>query len=119
MVKGRLLLLLRFSSASVFPAVVPPSLLSFVGVVSPVVTSAWKNLCRADCVFWAEAVQDLEGGLGPTRSAGALKGASSTEEGRRAGSVSPLPLRRPGETEEEPLQLFWLQTNVPGWFPGL
>lgn len=117
--KGRLLLLLRFSSASVFPAVVPPSLLSFVGVVPPVVTSAWKNLCRADCVFWAEAVQDLEGGLGPRGSTGALIGASSTEEGRRAGSVPPLLLRRPGETEEEPLQLLWVQTNVPGWFPGL
>lgn len=117
--KGRLLLLLRFSSASVISAGVPPSLLSFVGVVSPVVASARKNLCRADCVFWAEAVQDLEGGLGPTGSTGALKGASSTEEGRRAGPVSPLLLRCPGETEEEPLQLFWLQTNVPGWFPGL
>lgn len=118
MVKGRLLLLLRFSSASFFPAVALSSLWIFAGVLSPAVTSAtsaWKNLCRADCVCWAEAVQDWEGGLGLTGSTRAFRGASSTEDG---------PPRRPAETwvappsEEEPLQLVWLQMNVPGCFPG-
>lgn len=128
MVKGRLLLLLRFSSASFFSAVALSSLWTFAGVLSPAVTSAssaWKNLCRADCVFWAEAVQDSEGGLGLTGSMGAFRGASSTEDGRCVGSNPPALLRHPGETwvapcsEEKPLQLFWLQVNVPGCFPGL
>ena len=112
MLKGRLLLLLRFSSATFFPAVALSSLWTFVTVLSPSVTSAtsaWKNLWRADCVLWAEAVQDSEGRLGLTGSTGAVTGASSTEDG---------PLRRPG-SEEKPLQLFWLQIKVPGCFPGL
>lgn len=127
MVNGRLLLLLllRFSSAGFFLAVALSSLWTFAGVLSPTATSAWKNLCRADCVFWAEAVQDSEGGLGLTGSTGASRGASSTEDGRRVGSDLLVLLRRPGETwvapcsDEEPLQPFWLQINVPGCFPGL
>lgn len=97
MVKGRLLLLLRFSSASFFPAVALSSFWTFARALTSA-SSAWKNLCRADCVFWAEAVQDLEGGLGLTGSTGAFRGSSSTGDGRPLGSAPPAQLGRPGET---------------------
>lgn len=115
MLKGRLLLLLRFSSASFFPAVPPSSLWTFAPVLHPLGTSAWKNLCRADCVFWAEAVQDSEDGPGRTGWTGASGGASRTEDGRRAGSD---PLVPPPPRVEGPEQPLWLQTKVPGRLPG-
>lgn len=150
-VNGRLLLLLQFSSASFFPIValallfsssvlsgifgLPKTLESSVGFLSPVVTSltggaVWKNLCRADCVFWAEDVQDLAGGVGLTGFTTILSGANSAEEGRGAGSVWLAPFNGPAEmagpilipgSEEEGLQLFWwaLQIKVSGFFPGL
>lgn len=106
-----------------------------MGFLSPVVTSvtggaAWKNLCLADCVFWAVDVHDSEGGVGLTGFTTILSGANSTEEGRDAGWVwlalfnrpadMPGPFLIPG-SEEEGLQLLWwaLQMKVSGFFPGL
>lgn len=150
MVNGRLLLLLQFSSANFFPMVVLVLLLSSwlsgilgfpktfdgsVGFLVPVETSvagggAWKNLCRADWVFWAEAVQDWEGGIGLTGFTTMFSGADKTEEGRGAGWVWLTPFNRPAElagpflipcAAGEGLQLFWwvLQIEVSGSFPGL
>lgn len=106
-----------------------------VGFLLPVEASvtggaAWKNLCRADCVFWAEAVQDWEGGVGLTGFTTIFSGADSTEEGRSAGWVWLALFSRPAElagpflipaSQEEGLQLFWwaLQIKVSGFFPGL
>lgn len=149
MVNGRLLLLLQFSSAIFLPIVVLALLFTSSGIeifgfperpessegfLFPVVTSVtagavWKNLCRADCVFWAEAVQDLVGGTGLAGFAAIFTGASSTEEGSGAGWVWLVlydcpemtgPALTPG-SEEEGLQLLWwaLQIKVSGFFPGL
>lgn len=142
MVNGRLLLLLQFSSANFFPTVVlallfsssglswtfglPKTLESSVDFLLPVGASvtgcaAWKNLCRADCVFWAEAVQDLADGVGPTGFTIIFSGANSTEEGRGAGWVWLALSNRPAElagpffipgSEEEALQLFWWALQI-------
>ncbi len=106
-----------------------------VGFLLPVEASvtgggAWKNLCRADCVFWAEAVQDREGGVGLIGFTPIFSGANSTEEGRGAGWVRLALFNRPPElvdsflipaSQEEGLQLFWwaLQMKVSGFFPRL
>jgi len=94
-------------------------------------SAAWKNLCRAVCVFWAEAVQDWAGFGGVTGFRTIFRGADGTEEGRGAGWVWPAPLKRTAELagpfltadseEEDGLQLFWwaLQIKVSGFFPGL
>lgn len=151
MVNGRLLLLLQFSSASFFPMVVltllfsssglsgtfclPKTLESSAGFLLPVEASvtggaAWKNLCRADCVFWAEAVQDLEGGVGLTGFTTIFSGADSTEVECGAGLDWLALFNRPAElagpflicgSDGEGLQLFWLalQMKVSGSFPGL
>lgn len=96
--------------------------------------AAWKNLCRADCVFWAEAVQDLEGpdwtGVGLTGFTTTFSGADSTEGGRGAGWVWLALFNRPTEmaclflipgSEEDGLQPLWwaLQMKVSGFLPGL
>lgn len=152
MVNGRLLLLLQFSSASFFPIVVlallfsslelsgtfglPKTLEGSVGFLLSAEAcvsggAAWKNLCRAACVFWAEAVQDWEGGVGLTGFRMTFNGADSTEEGRSgAGCVWLAPFDRTAElvgpfliptSEGEGLQLLWwaLQIKVSGFFPGL
>lgn len=144
MVNGRLLLLLQFSSASFFPIVVlalvfsssglPETPETFAGFLSPVLTSvtgaARKKLCRANCVFLAEAVQDSDGGVALTGFTAIFSGANSTEEGRGAGSTRLAPCDRPAEmaglfstrdSEEGGLQLFrWaLQMKVSGFVPGL
>lgn len=149
-VNGRLLLLLRFSSASFFPVGVPALLFSSsgltgifglpktletsAGLLSAGATSrtgaaAWKNFCRADCVFWAAVVHDSEGGAGLTGFATTFTGASSTEDGRgagffglarapvggRAGAAGPFLLAA------SRLQSSWwaLQMKVSGFLPGL
>ncbi|TNN68060.1 hypothetical protein EYF80_021705 [Liparis tanakae] len=140
----------QFSAASVFPAVVPALLSSpFRGTFALTRTlegsagfrlpteaaasgsAAWKNLCRAVCVLWAEAVQDWAGFGGATGFRSVFRGADSTEEGRGgAGWVGPAPLKHTAEpagpfltadSEEDGLQLFWwaLQMKVSGFFPGL
>lgn len=144
MVKGRLLLLLQFSSASFFPIAVlalvfsssglPETPATFAGFLSPVLTSAtgvaWKKLCRADCVFWAEAVQDVDGGVALAGFTAMSSGVNSTEEGRGAGAPWLAPGERPAETagllwtpgsEDGGLELLgWaLQIKVSGFFPGL
>lgn len=151
MVNRRLLLLLQFSSASFFPMFVlallfsssglsgtfglPETLNGSVGFLLPVEDSvtgaaAWKNLCRAVWVLWAEVVQDWEGGGGLTGFSGAVSGADSTEEGRGAGWVWLALFNRPAEladpflitvSEGEGLQLLWwvLQIKLSGFFPGL
>lgn len=151
MVNRRLLLLLQFSSANFFPVVVltlllssglsgtfglPKTLEGSVGFLLPVEasvtgTAAWKKLCLAVCVLWAEAIQDREGGVGLIGFRTIFNGADSTEEeGRDAGWVWLTLFNRPAElagpflipaSEEEDLQLFWwaLQIKVSGFFPGL
>lgn len=151
MVNGRLLLLLQFSSANFFPVVVlalffsssrlsgtfglPKTFEGSVGFLLPAEASltgnaAWKNLCRADWVFCAEAVQDWEGGVGLTGFTTMFSGADSTEEGRGAGWIWLALFNRPAElagpclsaaSQEEGLQLFWwaLHIKVSGFFPGL
>ncbi len=151
MVNGRLLLLLQFSAASFCPVFVlallfsssrlgvtfglPETRESSVGFLLPTESSvtggaAWKNLCRADCVFWAVGVQVLEGGVGPTGFTTIFSGADSTEEGRCAGWVWLVLLNRLTDmacpflipdSEEDGLQLLWcaLQMKVSGFFPGL
>lgn len=108
-VNGRLLLLLQFTSASFFPMIILAGLLSSSGLsgtfglsetlersvdfLLPVEVSvtggeAWKNLCRADCVFWAEAVQDLDGGgAAVTGFTTTLTGADSTDDGHAGACV--------------------------------
>lgn len=141
-VNGRLLLLLQFSSATFFPIDALalllsssrlPETLSSEGLLSRVPisgTAAWKNLCRADCVFWAEGVQGSGGGVGLAGFTTISTGASSTEEGRGAGSGLPplfnclAEMAAPNlisHSEEDVLQLFWwaLQIKVSGSVPGL
>lgn len=90
--------------------------------------AAWKNLCRAACVFWAEAVQDGEGGPGLTGVGSTLSGAERTDEGRGAGWawLAPFvwtadlagPFMIPS-SEETGLFGWAVQEKVPGFFPGL
>lgn len=149
-VNGRLLLLLQFPSASFFPIitlawlfsssggtlglpVTPDCSVGFLLSLEASVTcgAAWKNFCRAACVFWAEAVQDCEAGGGVTGFRTLLRGADSTEGGRgdawfwlpsfggcTADLVRPFLIRA---FEEEVLKLLWweLQIKVSGVFPGL
>lgn len=146
-VNGRLLLLLRFSSASFFPVGAPAPLFSSPGLtglpktletsadfLSAGVTSlpgaaAWKNFCRADCVFWAVVVHDSEGGAGLTGFATTFTGASSTEDGRGAGFFGlaraavggPAGAAGPFLLAGSRLQSSWwaLQMKVSGFLPGL
>lgn len=150
MVNRCLLLLLQFSSASFFPTVVLDLLLSSSGlsgtfglpntpegsvgflllIEAPVTGGAdWKNLCRAAWVFWAEAVQDWEGGVGLSGIWTTFSGADSTE-GCGAGWVWLALFGWTAElagpfliptSEEKGLQLFWwvVQIKVSGFFPGL
>lgn len=93
--------------------------------------TAWKNFCRAACVFWAEAVQDWEVGVGATSFKTLFSGADNTEggcgegrfmlasfSGRAAELVRPFLIRA---SEEEVLEVFWweLQIKVSGSVPGL
>lgn len=148
MENGRLLLLLQFSSPNFFPLVLWTLLPSLTGpgwafgldktpefsdadFPFPVGASSrggavWKNLCRAVCVFWAEAVQELVGGAGPAGFTVKLRGAESTDEGRGGVCLDPFtclgPFLLAGSEEEGGLQggLLWLmQIKVSGSFPGL
>lgn len=138
-----LLLLLQFSSASFLPII---SLAEFfssepkeifrlltwsAGFRIPAEASvtcgaAWKNFCRAAWVFWAEAVQDWDCGLGFKAFRTVSAGADSTEEKRGACCfwVAPVGCKAPlltSASKEDILEPFWweLQKNVSGFFPGL
>lgn len=150
-VNSRLLLLLRFSSASFFPVGVPALLFSSsgltgifgfpktletsagflpAGATSRTGAAAWKNFCRADCVFWAVVVHDSEGGAGLTGVATTFTGASrSTEDGRGAGffGLARAPVGGPAGAAgpfllaASRLQSSWwaLQMKASGVLPGL
>lgn len=147
-INGRLLLLLQFSSANLFPVVALALLLSsssgLCGIfgqpemnegsagfpvsfgASATGGAAWKNLCRAACVLWAAAVHDWEGGVGLTGFRTTFRGAGGTEEGSGAGWVWLAPLGRPTELVGPFLiaasaedGLQLLQIKVSGSFPGL